>query len=308
MAVEKYLFGEAERIRYGRFPVLDTVLYRWARKIEETLFEHFQIEMYAGSSVVEEMKFSAFYGSLMSPRPIYLFELEPLQGQGLFVLDNRFAQLCLNEGGSGELQQLGPENQQRLQKVVQQMMADLDESWASVLDVQTHLRKVTTYLFRARILNAFEPCLVAQIHLSGSEVSARLTWCFPRVMLEPVLETLGTRPVIPSLYANPAHAEPGRAERFMQEMNYDLRINLGALDISRATAGLNVGSILPLSGGAGNEAVIKVNGTPLLVGNVGQIQGRYAVQVTGAYTEKPELPRKLEGAFQSIEWPRAITE
>ena len=94
----------------------------------------------------------------------------------------------------------------------------------------------------------------------------------------------------------------------MQEMNYDLRINLGALDISRATAGLNVGSILPLSGGAGNEAVIKVNGTPLLVGNVGQIQGRYAVQVTGAYTEKPELPRKLEGAFQSIEWPRAITE
>ena len=66
MAIDRYTFSEVERIRYGRFPVLDTVLYRWARKIEETLFDHFHTELYAGSSVVEEMKFSAFFGSLKS--------------------------------------------------------------------------------------------------------------------------------------------------------------------------------------------------------------------------------------------------
>lgn len=311
MAIERYTFSEVERIRYGRFPVLDTVLYRWARKIEETLFNHFRTELYAGSSVVEEMKFSAFFGSLKAARPIYIFGLDPLPGQGLFVLDNRFAQLCLDgeEGEAGGAErQLSLENQGRLQSVVQQMMADLDESWANVLDVKTRLRKVTTYLFRARVLNAFEPCLVAQIHLSGSEASSRLTWCFPRVMLESVLGTLGARPVIPSLYASPTAEEEGRAERFIEESSYDLRVKLGSVDFTRATAGLDIGSILPLSEGAGSEAVIEVNGAPMFVGSLGEVQGHYAVKVTGAYTEQPELPRKLDGPFQSIQWPKAITE
>ena len=118
MTIEPYAFSEAERIRYGGFPVLDTILYRWARKIEETLFDQFRIELYAGCSVVEEMKFSAFFGSLKSARPIYFIELVPLPGHGLFVLDNRFARICLNgdseqDGG----QKLTPENQEQMQHI-----------------------------------------------------------------------------------------------------------------------------------------------------------------------------------------------
>ena len=309
MSVEPYAFSEAERIRYGRFPVLDTILYRWARKIEETLFDSFRIELYAGCSVVEEMKFSAFYGSLKSARPIYIVELDPLPGQGLFVLDNRFAHICLNgEGVRGGSEQLTPENQGRLQQVVQRMMGDLDESCADVLEVRTHLKKVTTYLFRARILNPYEPCLVAQIHLSGARASSRLTWCFPRVMLDSVLDGLQTRRVIPSLYANRTSRDRHDPAQLIDQSVYHLGVKLGSIDLKRAAEGLRVGNILPVSNEVGGEAVININGAPLLVGSIGRVQDRYAVKITGSYSERAQLPSKTTAPFQPVHWPSASNE
>lgn len=314
MTIATYDFAEAERIRYGRFPVLDTVLYRWARKIEETLFERFRIELYAGSSVVEEMKFSAFYGSIKTPRPVYVFNLEPFQGDGLFVVDNRFASLCLNAGAGAEgeparsNQGLSAGNHDRLQRVVQQLMADLDESWADIVDVKTRLKKVTTYLFRARVLNAFEPCLVAQIHLSGAQASARLAWCFPRIMLEPILPQLTKRRIIPSLYPGRAANAAMESSRLLEQLNYRLRVNLGSVNLQEGSHGLRVGSVLPLANDVGGQAVIQVNGAPVLVGNVGEVQGSYAVRVTGPYAPQPRSVQPSPGAFQAIRWPNTLPE
>lgn len=309
MTIEPYAFSQAERIRYGRFPVLDTILYRWARKIEETLFDQFRIELYAGCSVVEEMKFSAFFGSLKSARPIYFIELVPLPGHGLFVLDNRFARICLNgdaeqDGG----QQLTPENQDQLQQVVQRMMRDLDECWADVLDVRTHMKKVTTYLFRARILNPYEPCLVAQIHLSGAQASSRLTWCFPKVMLDSVLDRLQQRSIIPSLYPERKTGKQTGPGRLIDQSIYRLGVRVGSIDARRIALGLKVGNIIPVSNEVGGEAIISINGVPMLVGSVGRMQDRYAVKITGSYAKRAQLPAQSAGAFQPLQWPVAPGE
>ena len=308
MSVEPYDFSEIERIRFGRFPLLDTVLYRWARRIEETLFDQFRLELYAGSSVVEEMKFSSFFASLKRPRPIYIFTMEPFQGQGLLVLDNRFSRLCINKSGADpvgrdDADPLGPENHRRLQQVVQRMMTDFDACWADVMKVRLQLQKITTYLFRARILNAYEPCLVAQIHLSGDQVSSRLTWCFPRSMLEPALSELSADKVIPSPYAPQVSTQAPQAARFLERAQYRLSVKMGTLDFRRAAHELAVGKVLPLTNEVGGEAVVEVNGAPLLVGTVGEVQGKFALKVTGTYAQRVEQFRRAEAPFREIEWP-----
>ena len=85
MHIAPYDFIDAERLQYGRYPVLDTILYRWTRRVEETLFEQVGVEAYAGASVFEEMRFSTFFATLRRPRPIYFFELAPLDGTSLFA-------------------------------------------------------------------------------------------------------------------------------------------------------------------------------------------------------------------------------
>ncbi len=309
--VERYAFQEAERLRLGRFPVLDTILYRWARRIEESLFERFQMEIYAGASVVEEMKFSSFYGSLKSAKPIYFFELEPLEGQGLLVLDNRFANLCINPPsprgsavGAVDRVLLAPHNQGRLQQVVQRLMADFEQCWQDVYPVQAHLRKITTYLFRARILSSYERCLVAQIHLSGEQVSARLTWCFPRIMLEPILNELQSSRVIPSMVPErrpvPRFAERGSLE----DTDFRLSVSLGRLDPKPSGWSLERGEVIPLRAeGDGQAAIVRINGKPLLLGTVGETQGRYAVKITGPYQERRPPRVSTAASFQAIQWP-----
>ena len=310
MNIEPYAFQEAEQLRLGRFPVLDTILYRWARQIEETLFDQFQIEMYAGASVVEEMKFSSFYASLKAPKPIYFVDLHPFEGQSLLVLDNRFANLCINRvdeaGGparDSDRLTLAPHNQGRLQHVVARLMEDFQRSWQDVHPVQVELQKVTTFLFRARILQSYERCLVAQIHLSGEHVSARLTWCFPRILLDPILPALQRSQVIPSLVPErQAHARVATADS-LATMDYRLSVSLGRLDPKPGAFRFEEGSVIPLRGEPGGDAVISVNGRPLLTGSVGEAQGRYAVRVTGPYRQQ-RIAQLAEGeGFQSVQWP-----
>lgn len=307
MTVEPYSFHDAERIRYGRFPIMDTVLYRWARKIEETLFDKFRAELYAGASVVEEMKFSSFFASLKRPRPIYTFTMDPFQGEGLFVLDNRFASLCL--GGPAKAApagtRLGPHNHRQLQAVVQAMMDDFDRCWADVLQVKTHLKKLTTYLFRARILNAHEPCFVAQIHLSGGQISSRLTWCFPRVMLESALARLSEPNIVPSLFPDRIPLPKGDPGQLIDQVPYTVGVTLGKVKIRIGGHELRVGNVLPVESEVGADAVVDVNGRPLLVGTVGEVEGRYAVRLTGSYAERLRQYRTEPGPFREIQWPEA---
>lgn len=308
MNVEPYLFADAERIRLGRYPVLDTLLYRWARRIEETLFEQFHLEIYAGSSIVEEMKFSTFYRSLKRPRPIYFFSMEPFAGEGLFVLDNRFSNLCLNgeKGGTdGDRQRLAPHNHGRLQQVVQQMMADFELCWADIHPVSIRLNRISTYLFRARILNPYESCLVAQIHLSGQQVSSRMIWCFPRVMLEPVLETLSKSRVVPSLVVDRAQEVSVDPGNLLANTDFRMGVRMGSFDPSRSREAFKVGSVFPLDNPVGGDAVMDINGRPLLVGKIGEVEGRYAVKVSGTYAEQRRPISRDPESFRAITWPDA---
>lgn len=310
MNVERYRFPEAERLRVGRYPVLDTILYRWARRIEETLFEQFQLELYAGASTVEEMRFATFYASLRGPRPIYFVGLEPLEGSGLLVLDNRFANLCLHTGGEPppgagpDALTLAPHNQGRLQRVVQRLMGDFDAAWADVYPVRARLRRITTYLFRARILSSYERCLVAHVHLSGHRLSARLSWCLPRILLDPVLDRLETGRVIPSVIVE--RRPPRLGERVRPEgLHYRLAVNLGHLEPAPRQTALQVGQTVPLGRPVGEEAVVTLNGTPVLTGQVGEARGHYAVKLTGPYRESRRAVPLGAESFHPIRWPDA---
>ena len=305
MNVKDYQFTDAERIRYGRFPVLDTIIYRWARRIEETLFDQLGVELYAGASVAEEMRFSNFFASLKRPRPIYTFSMDQLPGTGLLVLDNRFAHLCLNDGRintQGPLS-LSPENQRRLQQVVQALVSDFDASWADVLPVQTHLKKITTYLFRARILNAYEPCMVAQIHLSGAEASARLIWCFPRMMLDPCLDKLSKSHLVPTLYQDRAVHEAGDPEQLVGESRYRLGVTLGSVNLTHGGKPFGVGSVLPIQSKTGGQPIVSVNGVPVFLGELGEVDGSMAIKIAGPYEEQAPTRPKNPGSFSSVSWP-----
>ena len=306
MQIVPYDFINAERLRFGHYPVLDTILYRWTRRVEQTLFEQAGVEVYAGASVFEEMKFSTFYATLRRPRPIYFFELAPLEGTSLFVVDNRFAAFCLRQGGTaGGEGKLTPGNQARLQRIVQALLGDFAACWGDVHPVTARLRKVTTYPFRARVRSSHESCLVAQIHLAGRNLSSRFTWCLPRQMLEPVLERLRESTVIPPLQGEARGAERLGEETVLRWLNYGVQVRMGQMSVADAARGLAVGAVLPLEVEPGAGAVVEVEGRPVLRASVGQVEGRYAFHVDGAYEPAARSLLVDPAQFRPVQWPAA---
>lgn len=301
MQIESYRFNDAERLRFGKFPALDTVIYRWARGIEEGVYRDLGLQAYVGASVVEEMRFGEFFASLKRPRPIYTLALDPLPGLGLLVLDNRFTRACLHGSGGRQLR-LTPDNQARLQRIVQGLLGSFDAAWGGVHEVHTQLRKVTTFLFRARLYNAYEPCLVAQLHLSGERLSARLMLCLPRFMLAPVLKRIRQTPVIPSLDPH-GPARTASAELMLGDLRYEVGASLGSITATLHPDEFRVGSVFPIAAHAGGAVVLDVNGTPLLLGEAGESNGRFAVRVTGAYRPAAREEHAEPAAFQRISWP-----
>lgn len=311
-----YDFINAERLRFGRYPVLDTILYRWTRRIEETLFEQVGVEVYAGASVFEEMKFSTFYATLRRPRPIYFFGMEPLQGTGLFVVDNRFSAFCLrqsrsqgrSQGGTPGEVKLTPANQERLQRIVQELLTDFAQCWQDVEDVQARLRKVTTYPFRARILNPYESCLVAQIHLAGHNISSRLTWCLPRPMLEPLLPALREHTVIPPVQMEAHAAERPSEATVLRWLNYGVQVRVGQMSIADAAQQLEVGAVVPLQVEADSRAVVEVEGTPVLRASLGEVEGHFAFKVEGSYEPPVRTALADPARFRPVRWPEASAD
>jgi flagellar motor switch protein FliM len=305
--IQSYRFGDAERVQYGSYPLLDTVMYRWARALEDVLFDELRTEVYAGSSTVEDMRFAAFHSSLKYARPIYRFELRPFSGLGMLVLDNRFANLCL--GGTAQSRgdaagiQLTQQNHRRMQAVVQRMMTEYDRCWAGVHSVQSSLRKITTYLFRARYLHPYESCLVAQVHLSGRHISSRLMILLPRLMLEPIWPRISEQRIIPPLGGN-AVVVSGAATA-VADAPYRLEVRMGHIRTSLAADTLHVGSVFALESDSGPDAVLELNGKPVLVGTVGTVEDRYAIQVTGQYVAQRASAVKPPELFQAVQWPVA---
>lgn len=309
--ITAYNFSDAERVQYGRFPVLDAVFARWGRRIEETLFEEAQVEVYAGASVVEEMRFSTFFGILNRPRPIYFTSLEPFEGTGLFAVDNRFSAFCLlQSNGEDDVAEgsprLSPGNQLRLQKIVQRLMLDFDLSWKGIHEgVKTHLKKITTYPFRARILNPYEYCLVAQIHLSGHEISSRLTWCFPRSLLSPILPQLSESRVIPPPTAEPTEMLPMDKGALLEHLRFPLRARMGRISVAKAVRDLQVGEIVPLEETVDADAIVEMNGEPVMVASVGTVDGHVALKIKGGYQDRSNSRVRHADEFLPTSFPEA---
>ena len=310
--IQPYSFLNAERLRFGKFPLLDIVFNRWTRRIEETLFQTVRVEVYGGASVTEEMKFSQFFSMLKQPRPIYFFKLSPFSGNGLLVLDNRFAAFCLRQQ-AGETRvrveaRLSQSNQRRLQEVAQKLMVDFDLSWDKIHPVKSRLTKITTYPFRARILDPYENCLVAQIHISGRGVSSRIICCLPSKMLQPVINRLRNAKVIPSSGIEPSGEKGIEAADLLGRLRYGMNVRIGGVELTSLSESLKVGQIIPIESEAPNEALISLDGHPSLMASMGRVGEKIAFKIKGKFPPPARGHIVNPENFQETHWPTAISE
>ena len=311
IAVDEHEIIESE-IETGRFQWLDIVMSRWAHLLEDTLYEQLHSVFEVETETVEWVRFGNFIKNVGN-QPIYIFETEN-QGKGLLIVENRFAQACLDrnpetlaETHNLDLRQFNPEKQQELLSVLSSLIQDFEKSWEGIGNVRMQLKKITTHPLRAKVMLPFERCLLGKVSFRFPDFHSGLTICLPYASLHPLLSKLEQRKVLaPESMDHYHHEIEEHFKSLLHNHRYTISAQMGVVEIKSigTNSPLYEGKVLPLNALNTGEVAICINHEPVMTGETGNSNGKFCVQVTGKFDEKKKSTQSTQKQFHAIKWPQ----
>ncbi|MFW5816661.1 MAG: flagellar motor switch protein FliM, partial [Wenzhouxiangella sp.] len=132
-----------DRIVRGRMPTLEMINERFARAFRIGLFNMLRRSAEMSVESVQMMKFQEYMHTLHVPSSLSLMKVRPLRGTSLLVMDAKLVFSIVDTffGGSGrfytriEGREFTPVEIRIIERMRQQVFADLKEAWKMALDV-----------------------------------------------------------------------------------------------------------------------------------------------------------------------------
>ena len=306
--IKDYSLAEAE-IHIGRFRWLDVVMRRWANQLESTLFDHLHSVFEIEAETVIWTRFSDVI-KMLGDQPMYIFESDQ-KGKGLLILDNAIAQACIDRDPDAlentvplDVTELNSETQKSLFDIVSQIVADLEGCWFNIGELPLHLKRITTHPMRAKVMLPFERCLLGTLRFRSEGFESYLIICTPYSVVHPLLSKLDDRRVLPPESMD--HFLEDVEDHFQQlllDMRYEVKAELGTVELGdRSGVLLKVGEILPISVPYSGKAVVKINDLPMMIGEAGNSNGKFSVQVTDDFDTLKQTTQSTQKSFQNLHW------
>jgi flagellar motor switch protein FliM len=306
--IEDFSFAEAE-INVGRFRWLDVVMRRWANQLESTLFDHLHSVFEIEAETVIWTRFNDVL-KMLGDQPMYIFESDQ-KGKGLLILDNTIAQACINRDPDAlentdplDVTELNSEKQKLLFDIVSQIVTDLEGCWLNIGELPLHLKRITTHPMRAKVMLPFERCVLGTVRFRSEGFESYLIICIPYSVVHPILSKLDDRKVLPPESMDHFLED---VENYLQQLlldtRYEVKAELGTVELGdRGGVLLKVGQVLPISVPYAGKAIVKINDLPMMIGEAGNSNGKFSVQVTDDFDNLRQTTQSTQKSFQNVHW------
>ena len=306
--IEDFSFAEAE-INVGRFRWLDVVMRRWANQLESTLFDHLHSVFEIEAETVIWTRFNDVL-KMLGDQPMYIFESDQ-KGKGLLILDNTIAQACIDRDPDAlentdplDVTELNSEKQKLLFDIVSQIVTDLEGCWLNIGELPLHLKRITTHPMRAKVMLPFERCVLGTVRFRSEGFESYLIICIPYSVVHPILSKLDDRKVLPPESMDHFLED---VENYLQQLlldtRYEVKAELGTVELGdRGGVLLKVGQVLPISVPYAGKAIVKINDLPMMIGEAGNSNGKFSVQVTDDFDNLRQTTQSTQKSFQNVHW------
>ena len=279
------LLGE-ERLAGRRFPVLDRVHERFARRLRLSMarFVGRPPEIQVGT--LEMLKFGTFRNRLPTGASLYVFTMPPLRGQALLAISVPLAFGLVDRacGGAGrvpvtiEAREYSAIETQMLQRIVGVALADLAESWSPVQRLECRFVRSELNPAYVTLTGPAETVLTLELQCDLGCGPAPLVLAVPYALIEPLCAKLGETQAGPPAGADKNCAAAMAAAVCQAEVT--LSAELGTCEISaRELLGLRVGDVLGLATRGDDPMDLRVEGVRLMTALAGVSRGQNAVRV-----------------------------
>lgn len=283
-AIRDYDLASQERIVRGRMPTMEIINERFSRNIRVGLFNFIRKTPEVSVGAIKVQKYSAFLREIVVPTNFNIVSVRPLRGSGLIVCDPTlvFAVIDALFGGSGKFhtriegRDFSPTEQRVILRVVEVITAEYKKAWQGIYPVELDYQRSEMQPQFANIAAPGEVVVTSSFTLEIGDTSGTIHFCIPYATLEPIRDVLYS-----STHGD--SAEPDR--RWVKLLTHQIQAAQVQLVAELAHAPATVEQLLALKVGDFIELDLdkhieaKVDGVPVLQGQYGTSNGRYAIKV-----------------------------
>ncbi|MBI5237482.1 MAG: flagellar motor switch protein FliM [Deltaproteobacteria bacterium] len=288
-----YDFSRHTRVVLGRMPTLDMISEKFCRSVRAPLFNLLRKTIDVRHEPSAGTTFGEFLRNLNVPSSLNLFQLSPLRGQGLLVLDPNLVFVIVDSyfGGSGrfhtriEGREFTTVEQTVIRKVAQALLNDMAEVWKPVHPIEFRYVKAEMNPQFVNIITHTEPVIVSSFKMELENAAERFFFCMPYSSLEPIKDKLqGTG-------KSAEGEEDSRWRGVLRDTIGDVPLRLSC-EIGKARINLSdlinlkTGDVILLDKKARDPADVYIEGIRKIYGKPGIVDNNYAFKVMFAQKER----------------------
>lgn len=285
-ALKQYDLFNQERIVRGRMPTLELITDRFTRHLSISWSGLLNTKVEFNIIGTQIMKFGAFMKTVPIPSSLNVFRMDPLRGNGLFVINAFLVYLVVDYFYGGKAQtHVKPEGRdftpiqlRIIKKLVTLAFGDLEKAWRAALAVKTGLVRSEVNPQFAMVVSASEIVFVTTLQVQFGETTSDFFLVYPYSMLEPIKEKLYSGIVSDQLEQDGSWAT--RFHEKLQECPLGITVRLGTATVKvRDVVDFAPGDLILLDQRPGDLLDCFVEGYLKFQGSPGVSKGNHACRI-----------------------------
>ncbi len=292
-----YDLGSQDRIIRGRMPTLDMVNERFTRYMRVSMFNMLRHTTEVSVSGVKIVKFSEYVRGLFMPTSLNMININPLRGQGLFVIDPKlvFATVDNFFGGDGrfhtriEGRDFTPTENRIVQLILNLAFADLKKAWEPIVDLDFVYNSSEINPQFANIVSPTEVVVVSTFTMELEGGGGEFHVVMPYSMLEPIRSLLDSGTQSDQVSVDHRWRRALRDEMKQAPLVVESTLTKVRLKLSEVMK-LKAGDIIPVD--LPELVTVRAADVPVFKGTLGISNGKHAIRFVEAF-ERPDYSEEL---------------
>lgn len=237
---------------------------------------------------VDQITYSEFIMSLSSPSSTYTVTMEPLEGRCLVDFNPTLSFLFIDRlfGGVGKIldteRELTGIERAVLSKIAKNVFRELERVWSSIVKIQIKSVSFETNPQFVQIVAPGETVIVISLQIKMLGHSGLLTFCYPYVTLEPIMEDL-----VGGAWVDASKEEELQKNRVqnavnLERVNAEVKAFLGSTEITVADfLSLKPGDVIQLDQKTTAAMEVYVQDSRKFLATPGRVGKKKGFQVIG---------------------------
>lgn len=284
--VKSYDFRTANRFTKEQIRAINLVFKNFGHLLSNYLMGTLRANCDAEVVSIEEMPFNEFNNSVPSPVIIAIVNTTPFTGSMILEMTKEISYSIISRvlGGTKEISSEGRQFTEIelaiIERVLWQVLKNMDEAWSKMMDVSSTLDKIETSMQFAQIVDMNEPVLMVTMNITIENESGLIGFCLPHQALEPFTKKLSTR----ILYAGSANrkivSNPAGIKNSIKNTEITISSVFNPTEATiRDIMSLHVGDVIQLQHKVDEPIIVKYQHVSKFHASLGKCRNNLAVKI-----------------------------